>query len=100
MLRIHSHEWTQVGARLVPNGRWQSVWSCALCPDVGAGGYTGPDPDGLCQWCGWVQHTLPATECEECGGELDAKSTTPLGPKPHLGGWFIEQITNIWRLEQ
>lgn len=63
---VHTHDWYQVGATLCQNSRWSSVWLCQLCPDVGDGGYTGPDPDGLCA-CQFVTSTPGATKCADCG---------------------------------
>lgn len=94
-LHIHTHDWYQVGANLNPNGRWSSVWSCRLCPDIGSGGYIGPEPAGLCA-CQFVTSTAGATRCADCG-RTDAFVTSPPtadAPDPlesGLASWFTRQ---------
>lgn len=70
-LRVHDHEWVEAGALLNPNGTWSSLWTCAVCPDVGIGGKVGPIPAGHCP-CGWVQHKFPRKRCEDCKRPLTA----------------------------
>lgn len=95
MLRIHEHDWYEIGAQLNPNGRWSSLWRCVECPDIGIGGYAGTDPAGLCG-CGWVQKDQSVTACEECKRSDRFVTAPTLAAEPDpvlvsLGRWLDDQ---------
>lgn len=76
---VHTHELTQVGARLNPNGTWGALFGCSLCPDIVVGDHVGPIPDGYCHHCGWVQEKPERKKCEECKAPLNGQPVKPAG---------------------